>query len=595
MASKTMRSVLIIICLAGILQASGQNPTQFEQLVEELRLDENVVDLSETVDIKLDEPRLAYANLTGITTLPSSKHNTKKAWLEVYDGAGHRFHKRITIHGQGGYSIRYPKNNASITFCEDEWVGDITTSIRFGDWVAQDGFHLKAFYTDFCRGIGEIGYKVFACIVDDRRPYWERGGYMNNSRARCFPDAFPCILYLNGKFHGIYAWQLRKNRKNMNMEKHETTHIHLDGNLNNTNLFHDHIYWKQFEVRNPQDLYTAKGYIYDGNYPEELMDEKSSEYFLESDSEEKREAKQRTAKVKEAIQQLSGYHSDLQRLQNSGAGADEIKARFEQYFDVESLIDYAVFFYYTANGDGSLKNWQWFTYDGVKWMVTPYDLDQCFGLGLYGQIRPSYFPLEMLTSGPFYWLNAYYQDEIAQRWQQLRRNGVMTGSSLVPIADDWYSRIGERFYQLERKCWPQSPCYCEVICNANWQPYDDWKYYTSTPDYRSDVTYVNGDVVKLEGRLWMATDSTTNVKPFIRNATPDSIQRLETWISDRIAFLDTEFGYDGDTGISTPAPYRQDSDVVAIYTLSGIRVERPSRGVYIFRYRNGSSRKVLVR
>lgn len=590
-----MRFILFLLCLTGFAQVSGQKMTEFEQLVEELRLDENVVDLSDSGNFSLDEPRLAYANLTGISTMPRSKHITEHAWLEVYDGAGHYFRKRILIHGQGGYSLRYPKNNASFTFCEDNWKGELTTDIRFGDWVKQDGFHLKAFYTDFCRGIGEIGYKVFARMVEDRVPYWERGGYMDGSRARCFPDGFPCILYLNGKFHGIYAWQLKKHRKNMNMEKYEATHIHLDGNLNNTSLFRGYVNWKQFEVRNPKNLYTASGYLYDGNYPEELMGEQSSQYALESDSEDQRQAKQRSAQVKAAILRLSNYHKELENLQKSGAGVEEIKARFEECFDLESLIDYAIFFYYSANGDGSLKNWQWFTYDGKKWMVTPYDLDQCFGLGLYGQIRPSYFPIETLTSGPFYWLNAYYQNEICQRWQQLRQSGVLTDPSLIPIADDWYTRIGDGFYLLERQHWPLSPCYCEPICNANWEPYDNWKNYRSTPDYSNKVTYVYGDVVKLEGRLWMATDSTTNVEPFIRNATPDSIQRLETWLSDRIIFLDTEFGYVEYTGISRPALDGQDTEVVAVYTLSGIRVEHPSRGIYIFRYRNGLSKKVLVR
>lgn len=587
--------VFTLLCLSGFIQVSGRNPTEFEQLVEELRLDEHVVDLSDDDEIRLDEPRLAYVNLSGISSIPSSKHSIWKAWLEVYDGAGHYFRKRILIHGQGGYSLRYPKSNASIKFCEDEWVGDITTDIQIGDWVRQDGFHLKAFYTDFCRGIGEIGYKVFARIVEDRMPYWERVGYMNPSQARCFPDGFPCILYLNGNYHGIYAWQLKKNRKNMNMKKLDANHIHLDGNLSNTNLFRGSVRWKEFEVRNPQDLYTSSGQLYDGNSPEELMGERSGQYALDSDTEEMRQDKQRTAKVKEAILRLSGYHDELLRLQASGASTDEIKARFEACFDLESLIDYVVFFYYTANGDGSLKNWQWFTYDGVKWMVTPYDLDQCFGLGLYGQIRPSFFPLEALTSGPFYWLNEYYQEDISRRWQQLRQNGVMTGASLIPIADDWYTRVGDRFYEMERQKWSKSPCYCEAICNVNWQTYDHWEDYGAADNYSSATTYVAGDIVKLEGRLWVATDSTTGVKPFIRNATPDSLQRLEAWIPDRIAFLDTVFGYEDDTAVSQPVSDHQDSEVVAIYTLSGIRVERPSRGVYIFRYRNGTSRKVLVK
>ena len=592
-----LRNIFFLLCLTGIVPVYGQMPTEFEQLIKELRLDENVVDLSEAGDIRLDEPRLAYVNVTGISKWPSSKHYVQNAWIEVYDGAGHCFRKRILIHGQGGYSLRFPKTNASFTFCEDDWKGELTTSIRFGDWVTQDGFHLKAFYTDFCRGIGEIGYKVFARMTADRQPYWERGGYMNASRARCFPDGFPCIVYLNGNYLGIYAWQLKKSRKNMNMEKLLPTHIHLDGNLRDSYLFHGYINWKQFEVRNPKGLYTATGYVYEGNYPEELMDEECIRYALNSDSEDVRQAKQRTAQVKAAIVQLSRYHRELEDLQKSGATVEKIKARFEQCFDLESLIDYVVFFYYTANGDGSLKNWQWFTYDGQKWMVTPYDLDQCFGLGLYGQIRPSYFSLETLTSGPFYWLNTYYQEEISERWRQLRRSGALSDSSLTPIADDWYTRIGDDFYLLERKRWPQSPCYCEPICNANWEPYDNWHNYRSTPDYQSGVTYENGDVVKLEGRLWKATGSTTGVKPFIRNATPDSIQRLDAWISDRIAFLDTVFGYESDEGTGIRRHISNDlrEEIVAIYTLSGIRVEHPTRGVYIFRYRNGSSRKVLVK
>ena len=592
-----LRNIFFLLCLTGIVPVYGQMPTEFEQLIKELRLDENVVDLSEAGDIRLDEPRLAYVNVTGISKWPSSKHYVQNAWIEMYDGAGHCFRKRILIHGQGGYSFRFPKTNASFTFCEDDWKGELTTSIRFGDWVTQDGFHLKAFYTDFCRGIGEIGYKVFARMIADRQPYWERGGYMNASRARCFPDGFPCIVYLNGNYLGIYAWQLKKSRKNMNMEKLLPTHIHLDGNLRDNYLFRGYINWKQFEVRNPKGLYTATGYLYEGNYPEELMDEECIRYALDSDSEDVRQAKQRTAQVKAAIVQLSRYHRELEDLQKSGATVEKIKARFEQCFDLESLIDYVVFFYYTANGDGSLKNWQWFTYDGQKWMVTPYDLDQCFGLGLYGQIRPSYFSLETLTSGPFYWLNTYYQEEISERWRQLRRSGALSDSSLTPIADDWYTRIGDDFYLLERKRWPQSPCYCEPICNANWEPYDNWHNYKSTPDYQSGVTYENGDVVKLEGRLWKATGSTTGVKPFIRNATPDSIQRLDAWISDRIAFLDTVFGYESDEGTGIRRHISNDlrEEIVAIYTLSGIRVEHPTRGVYIFRYRNGSSRKVLVK
>ena len=565
------RFILFFLCLSWILPFYGQVQTEFDQLVQELQLDVNVTDYSDALDIKLDEPQLAYANLTGITDLPKSKNKIQKAWLEFYDGAGHYFRKQILIHGQGGYTLRHPKCNASFTFCEDD-SGDITTNIRFGNWVSQDGFHLKAFYTDFSRGIGEICYKMFARIVEDRLPYWERGGYMNSSRARCFPDGFPCILYLNGQFHGIYAWQLKKSHKNMNMEKSNATHIHLDGNLSDNNLFHGFINWSQFEVRNPQNLETALGLPYDNNHPSEL----------------------KAGQVKSAILRLSSYHGELETLVAMGASAEEVRARFEEYFDVESLLDYVVFFYFTANGDGSLKNWQWFTYDGTKWMVTPYDLDQCLGLGLYGQVRGSNLPVENLTTGPFYWLNLYYQDEICERWKELRQSGVLSGETLVPIAVNWCDRVGNHFYELERQRWPLSPCYCEPICNDNWQPYDQWDNYFAMPDYSSSTTYQAGDIVKLQGRLWQVTGTTCGVDPFIRNAQPDSIQRLEAWIPDRITFLDNVFGYHDETGFEQHIPNHHDDEVIAIYTLSGIRVETPSKGVYIVRYRNGSTKKVYL-
>ena len=594
-----IRILLSAILSVGWMTASAQDYSTFSQLVEALQLDANAEDLSEADEIFLDEPRLAYVNLTGISGIPVSKTD-RKAWMEVYDGAGHYFRKRVNIHGQGGYTLRHEKTSFSCNFCEEDWTETYTPDICFGDWVKQDGFHFKAFYTDFSRGIGEIGYKMFARIVEDRQPYWERGGYWKESQARCFPDGFPAIVYLNGKYLGIYAWQLKKHRRNMNMEKYNPFHIHLDGNINNNSLFGGIVSWGQFEVRNPKDLLTANGEAYDGNTPKELMGENDASYDPAD------EDKQRSAAVKAAIVRLSRYDQELAKLEVSGVGIEALKNRFEEYYDLESLIDYVVFFYYTANGDGSLKNWQWFTYDGHKWMVTPYDLDQTLGLGIYGQIRPSFFPVEHLTSGPFYWIDKYYWQEILARWHELRRSGIFTAETLVPIADDWCERVGDTFYRMERQRWPKSPCYCEAICNPGWKVSDRWEEYNNTANYDSHATYQAGDLTKLEGRLWEATQVISGVKPFLRNATPDSLARLQAWIPDRIDFIDNLFDYQDETAITQPAftiphssfraePASPEEEVVAIYTMSGLRTDRPDNGIYIFRYRNGASRKMLVK
>ena len=40
-------------------------------------------------------------------------------------------------------------------------------------------------------------------------------------QARCYPDGFPCVVYLNGAFYGIFSWQLKKHRDNMAMGRNE--------------------------------------------------------------------------------------------------------------------------------------------------------------------------------------------------------------------------------------------------------------------------------------------------------------------------------------------------------------------------------------
>ena len=87
----------------------------FEGLVRTMGLEEGkTADLSDETEIAMPEPRLAYVNLTGITDIPTSKQRQLQAWMEVYDGEGRYFRKRLLVKAQGGYSIRFPKRNFSV-------------------------------------------------------------------------------------------------------------------------------------------------------------------------------------------------------------------------------------------------------------------------------------------------------------------------------------------------------------------------------------------------------------------------------------------------------------------------------------------------
>ena len=525
----------------------------FEDMMERMGHDATSgrVDLSEATNISIEEPWLAWVNITGLTDLPASKSDVRQVWVEVYDGRENYFRKRALVKAQGSWSLKFPKRNFACQFCDIDWTGGTTPDIRIGDWVTQDAFHFKAFYTDFSRGIGEVGYKLFQQIVADRAPYWERGGYaVNSKRARCLPDGFPCVVYIEGKFHGLYAWQLKKSRKNMNMAKTEELHIHLDGNLNNTTLFRGNVSWSSFDVQHPKAPYY-------------------------------------TDKTKEAITRLSQYHAELAALEALGADSLTMKAAFEERFDIASLLDYDVFYQFVCNCDGSLKNWQWFTYDGRKWLVAPYDLDQTFGVNLYGVVRPAVWDHSPLTEGPFYWVERYYQRELRWRYSELRQRGVLTTNNILPLMQDWCLRIGEELYNQERTRWPDSPCYGEAICNAGWQPSTDWAQYKVAPDYSNTTQYKSGDVCKLEGRLWKATASVKGVRPYLRNSQLDSLQRWEHWVVDRLAYLDEQY-----RTLEIPQQVGfvllPENDGI-YYNLLGQPVSRPRKGIYI-----KDGKKVLI-
>lgn len=548
-----------------------------------------VSDLSSLIDLKLQEPECAYINISGISLLPTKKNTDAHAWLEYYDGNGVYFKKKVVLNPQGNSSMNFPKKNFSIEFCEDDWIGDSTSNLRFGNWVTQDGFHLKAFYSDYFKGGISIGaYKLYADVIADHNTFQERAGLRNwSSRATCFPDAFPCVLYFNGSFYGVYAWQLKKHRKNMSMDKDNSTHIHLSGTLSNETLFKGTIKWESIEVRNPKslvsispdsfssvskdttELETAEPHeseIVDSESPDsvssvstdlgnglsiydegtELLDETHSSYNPNN------AAHVLTAQVKKNIQKFSSYYDDLKLLEKNYTPL-QMREEIAKRYDVVSCIDYVVFSYVSSNYDGFRKNWQWFTYDGIKWFVAPYDLD-----GTLGNVYHSNFVFSpewsfngtdhkmttFIKSGPIVWFYKYYFEEIKSRYAELRDKGVFEADHIFSYVKDWYYRVGgSDVYELEYKKWTKSLCNSKTIINDNWTTTDDWGDYYKLENYSSEKTYNEGDRCIDGYRVWIATATTTGVKPYKKLGYTDSLPRVYNWLVRRLELEDDYLNY----------------------------------------------------
>lgn len=594
MYSVRVQVILFILVLPFVRPISGDAQTPFEILLQDKHISQaSLRDWSDSTYIEIAQPSCAYINITGIDDLPRRKNKQLTAWMDIYDGLGNFFRKRAYISAQGNSSLGFVKRNFKADFSASE---SETPTFAIGDWVDQDVFHFKAYYIDFFRGIGCVAYQLFHQTQADRGPMWGRAIHSSaNPLARCYPDGFPCLVYLNGEFYGIYTWQLKKDRNNMNQLKDVAEHIHLDGNFEDRLFWGNYLDWTQFEIRNPKGLYCMDGQPYDGDNPQELMDETSDFYDLPEDSERVKAAKERSASVKRYIKAFSKFSRDLAALERTGASAEVIRAEMQQRFDIPSLIDYVCFSYYVNNYDGFWKNWQWFTYDGTKWFVAPYDLDCTFGNHASGNfIIPPEWNYEwgnysyISSRAPIDYLRKYYWEDLKERYAELRMSGVFSTTNVKSLLKKWCNRIGQPSYNMEWQKWPDCKCIGQTICNETWTTSDDWSGYSKLPDYNDSTTYLAGDKCKAAERIWTATTETRGVRPYAQLGYTDSLERVFEWVNRRTELIDLLFDFEAPlhiagNHISPTAPH-------VIYNMSGQRLRHLQKGINIV-----GGKKILIK
>lgn len=568
------------------------------------------IDWSESRFIQIPEPRFAIANITNIESMPTTKTDNKKAFFEFWDMQGNYFKKHAILNAQGRSSMNWEKKNISLDLCDDEWIGDETPEVRFGNWVPQDSFHVKAYYTDVVRGLCPISYKLYEQIVRTRGDKYDRpwkkalidyskiettsksfgnpyvGDYdlLTDTGARCFPDGFPIAVYLNGKFYGIFSLQLKKHRDNYHLNKSTAEHVHLDGILNEVTIFNGkgNIDWSQFEVRNPKGLYAIGGNKYDADVKqEEIAGDTEVNAWIEAgtlpngkaiDSKTKK-ALLMTAKVKKYIldfaETVPTIKSAMATYEASSKSEEDLKALksvYEKYFDVQNMEDYMIIGDILGNGDGFAGNWQWFTYDGVKWWVGLYDCDLVFGGSWKGEltIPPYKYHVDSSTNKPDGYIVRYYNDDMKARYKELADNNIISVDNIVSIMKDWCMRIGTSFYKKEYEKWKDSPCLSDSVINEEYWKllYDsDGNPQTDTSEtFNATKSYNIGDVVSFGLDSTMGFYKFTCIKetvaggenkphevstysPVKKFKHSDNIYRIEQWIEKEVSNMDTLYKY----------------------------------------------------
>lgn len=351
-------------------------------------------------------------------------------------------------------------------------------------------------------------------MIADEPRFQERAGLSSFSdKALCHPDGFPCIVSLNGEFYGIFSWQLKKHRKNMDMTKDNPKHVHFELTTYTSSLRTGDVVWDDIEVKNPKALTEeSKGYI----------------------------------------ENFARYDGELETLSQS-LSDKEMRMEIERRYDVKSLIDYIIHGLITSNVDGFGKNIQFFTYDGIKWFCTPYDLDLTYGTLWFTDFQ---FPPEwsfvncdhrlipyLSRDVPFRWITSYFWDDLKARYASLRDKGIISVSSIMANLKEWNSRIGRTYFEQEFARWPQSPCIGERIVNEGWESVESWQDFYTTAAYDENKTYNEGEKCVYNYHIYQASCRISGVPPTLKGGFTDSEERVQAWLSGRIELEDGYMDY----------------------------------------------------
>ena len=501
---------------------------------------ENVYDFSKDSYVELPIPRVAAQVKIYAPKLPTTKWDNIEAEIEYNDKDGNYFRKPVILNAQGSSSMMYYVKNMAIDI-------DDGSTIKFGDFPAQDSFHLKKYFIDIFRGQCIVGYWLMEQVYQTREagkryPYeilsntyspYTGDGKVNKdfyTGAKCHPDGFPIVItWINSKTNeeknmGVYAWNLKKSKEIYHADKKTPENIILDGIIDDTTLFGGAINWTKFEIRNPKSLIDINGNKYDGDNPKELSETDES-----------------SKKVKDYLLRFSGVKAAL--------AESNTKETFEKYFIADTFIDYFVISQVLYHLDGFRKNWIWCTWDGQHWTPTLYDVDSILGAHWNGTfVLPNSDNKSILGIGKVLGLETLYADEIKARYKQLRDSNIFSVDNIISLLEKWLSNIGYENMKNEIKLYPDTPSYRNPNINAGWEILD----YTGTKgNYSAEKTYNADDTCIYFGYMFKANKELTNIPPLsaIYNNAPkycgfyNSIKRVSVWLTNRLTFLDKMYNY----------------------------------------------------
>ena len=329
---------------------------------------------------------------------------------------------------QGSSSLHlYDKKNFTLDLLTED--RDSPIDVKIGQWEAFDSFHLKAYATDLTMARDVGGARLWHKIRTNR-PYPSNLISLPNvtgtndtdkvnsyDGALFYTDGFPFEMWVNGTYHGLFVWRIKKDAKNYRIDNKKKTNIFLaNSNIDDLkwNIF-DHTQW---ELRSPK----LSGYTENGAIPD--------------------------ADVLSKIQRLWNWFEQVRK------GEVDFESTASQYINLDSFVDYIISMQMIHHFDHWNNNMTLVSWDSDVFSLVPCDMD--FSIG---RISPFWSftanPAQLVWRGTF-WSGTMYvklRSRINARWTELRNNGFINPKMLDDCYKPFFTTIGRNLYQTEQKKW----------------------------------------------------------------------------------------------------------------------------------------------
>ena len=317
-------------------------------------------------------------------------------------------------HWQGDSSLKWPKKAYRIKVFKDANKDKKLNFKACEEWADDNKFNLKAYYTDPLLARDPVNAKIGGDIWATQKNLPEGMVTANNFG---FIDGFPIKLFINGRFQGIYSFNLAKG-------DYGDAQAAISGEKYN-------------DITQYNDI------------PEGGVKLDGSDFSMITPDEP-------TPEIKQSMTNLAKFI----------ATADQatFTSQISTYLDIDSAIDYLIFNNIVGNGDAWGKNQTLVTYDGTKWYLHPYDLDVTYGTNYDGSMTDDDLTA-VLGVGTndnklFANINNWMSEQVKSRYTELR--SWLTPAYVIRRYRDWIEAVGLGNYKLEHDKWN----------NPNWQDND---------------------------------------------------------------------------------------------------------------------------